>query len=1468
MEDILQKATIEVMVNGENAKNDFQALEKYAISLKDRIAEAYNAGDTKKMKQLEKELTKTNSQLRAMRTNSVNIDEVMKNLSTAGPKELKKTLNAINKELASGRIKRGSKEWGEYQGKLKLVKAELTKIKAEGIEAEGFLSRMNNKLSKWGGMLASGLAALTGVSLAFSKMRKDADDKEENADNLKALTGLDDQSVAWLTKQSEILSTTLEKNGLRVKQSSKDILDAYMKVGSEKPELLSNKEALNATTIEAMRLAAAAKTDLDPAVQALTLSLNQYNKGAEYAAEFTNILAAGSQAGSANVMNQAAALKNCGVAAYSANIPMQETAGTIQTLAKFGIKDEMAGTGLKKFFLTLQTGSDETNPKVVGLEKALDNLNKKQLSAAQIKKQFGEEGYNVASILIRETELVKYFTKAVTGTNVAVEQATINSDNRAAKRAQMINQLREAGIELMNRLNPSINILGSYFTNMVKVMPSIIDFLQKYGKTIVYATTVVLTYIAAEKLQYFWTNKVKTATGEYIVIVKLKQLWDKAAAASTWLYIAATSALTGKTNQARLAMQAFFMLLKVHPLVAIATAVVAVASAIYMFATRTKNAKTVTEEFFSSVAEERNELNKIYNQLLRTNEKTGERTRLINEFNSNFGKYLTNLLDEKSTVEDIKKAYKEATTAMNDHYARELLASKQSEIVKGNIDKQSQSLKNAVDVAVNATKDQRARLSELINDVTNQVITDNPEYGIGNVRQKIYEKINKEFGVGSAYDLFGGSEGWEEFSKEIYPFIQGTNETINKVNKLKEELSPFIKNIVGNVDDPNALTDEKRKEIMTTLEADFAKVKAEQKALYVIGKITKQEFDAFVINSEMELIDSKMKLYSKDSKEYNDLLQQKLQIQKKQNQEFGKEDIQSIDNRIKKEKSLLLDSYADKRIDKKTFEEGILQLDYDAIKAKRNLYVKGSKEYNEYQAQLDDLNYKDRLKHQQEFEKKSIQSIDDRIKKEKRLLLDFYVDKRIDKKTFDEGILQLDYDAIKAKRNLYVKGSKEYNEYQTQLDDLSYKDRLKRQQEYEEKIKAFRSEYQNKTSDDLMQEAIKGWDIFHQAGIVSEEEYQKIIQAIRKKYAIKKGSEEVGYGKNDQKYAKETTDLVNQAKAKTGNKGNPETDSFWDNMFGNDAKLHSGILTELKSMEEQGLITHKQYLNAKSQADAEYAENLSSKMELAYSSISAVMSSYSAYASACQELETAKIEKKYEKEIAAAGNNSKKVAKLQEAKEKEIAKAKSKFNKKAMKIEIAQAFAGTAMSAINAYSSAAAVPLIGYILAPIAAAAAVAAGFFQIATIQKQHQAQEVGYYQGGFTGSGAWNEEKGVVHADEFVANRYAVRNKELLPVLRLIDNAQKNNTVGSLTASDVTTVLSGGKTTIPVSSSSDNNVSNATDAAFLISIMGRNTIVMEKLNKRLNEPFQTVNMVDGPDGIKQALDKYESLQKNKSRG
>ena len=70
---------------------------------------------------------------------------------------------------------------------------------------------------------------------------------------------------------------------------------------------------------------------------------------------------------------------------------------------------------------------------------------------------------------------------------------------------------------------------------------------------------------------------------------------------------------------------------------------------------------------------------------------------------------------------------------------------------------------------------------------------------------------------------------------------------------------------------------------------------------------------------------------------------------------------------------------------------------------------------------------------------------------------------------------------------------------------------------------------------------------------------------------------------------------------------------------------------------------------------------------------------------------------------------------------------------------------------MNAYSSAAAIPVVGYIIAPIAAAMAVAAGAMQVAAIKKQQQASQAqGYGEGGFTRRGRADEVAGVVHAGE----------------------------------------------------------------------------------------------------------------------
>lgn len=511
-----QVATVEVRVNGEEAKQELKNLETIASGLKKELADAYEAGDTSKIKQVTSELRKTEAQIKTLKKDTTALTEVMNNLDKATPKELRATLTAINRQLNSGHIKRGSAEWKYYQQQAKLVTAELQKIKTEVQETEGWLTRFNNGFSKWGGLLATGAATITGVSMALNTLRNNRDAKEFSQAELKALTGLDDSSIQWLTEQAEKLSTTMDESGLRIRQSSDEILQAYMLIGSKKPELLKDKEALNAVTIEAMRLAAAAKIDLKDAVTATTVSLNMYGESADQAARYVNVLAAGSKEGAADVSAQAAAIKNAGVAASGAGVSIEQLQGTIQMLAEKGLEAEPAGTALRKFFLVLQTGPDETNPKVVGLQTALENLNKKSLSAAQIQTMFGEEAYSAATILIDNADKVRQYTEAVTDTSIAMEQAAINSDTNEAKMAQYRNSIKEAGIELMERLNPSFSLLTGWTTKIIVALPKLIDWCIKYKSVLIASGSALAAYNIAVNAATIYTKAynfiVKVAT--------------------------------------------------------------------------------------------------------------------------------------------------------------------------------------------------------------------------------------------------------------------------------------------------------------------------------------------------------------------------------------------------------------------------------------------------------------------------------------------------------------------------------------------------------------------------------------------------------------------------------------------------------------------------------------------------------------------------------------------------------------------------------------------------------------------------------------------------------------------------------------------------------------------------------------------------------------------------------------------
>lgn len=268
--------------------------------------------------------------------------------------------------------------------------------------------------------------------------------------------------------------------------------------------------------------------------------------------------------------------------------------------------------------------------------------------------------------------------------------------------------------------------------------------------------------------------------------------------------------------------------------------------------------------------------------------------------------------------------------------------------------------------------------------------------------------------------------------------------------------------------------------------------------------------------------------------------------------------------------------------------------------------------------------------------------------------------------------------------------------------------------------------------------------------------------------------------------------------------------------------------------------------------------------------MSQIFSSLSDIVQAELDIQTAKIEQKYNAEISyAEGNKAREVA-IEKRKQAELGKAKQEANRKMFAMQVILAVAQTATSAIAAYSSAAAIPVVGFIMAPIAAAMAVAAGALQIASIKKQQQASEAqGYMQGGFTKPGRKDEVAGVVHAGEWVASQALVNDPAARPLINALDYAQRTNTLVSLRAEDVSRTITAPTLIAERLSSQDSlgaTIRQVVPAATPTAQDNALGETLARLTRRLDEPFVTINTVTGDVGIKKAQDEYEQLIKNKT--
>ncbi|MDT8394244.1 MAG: phage tail tape measure protein [Bacteroidales bacterium] len=496
-------------------------------------------------------------------------------------KEVKNSIKGIQAEykklVAEQRnMTRGTKEYQAHAKKISKLKALMNQHyqsinKTAG--AWGSLQKAANGFNKYFMMISAGIATLTGLVMAFRRAADAANMFEERVDNLSALTGLEGDELEWLAQKAKETSVAIVESGIRIKQSASDIVDAYTQMGSKRPELLKNKQALHEVTMNAIILSEAAKGKLDPSVQALATTLNQFNLQATDSREVINTIAAGSKIGAANIDYLSTAVEKSGTTMALMNMSVEQGIAMIEAVAPKYAQATQAGNSLDKVLLKMRSNNIGYVNGVFDINLALDELRVRFSKGEKAVDIFGERHAKMVEVMVQAQGKYNEYVDLVTGSQIALEQAAKNTDNRATKLAQAKNKITLLAIELGERLSPAMTKAYLGFGTLMKVsmaLPKII----KENKTVLLALTgAILAYNAAritsialsikDTAQYYRliaAEKVRFVLGSKGLVL------TNARAIAARLSIAMTGKMTLAQGRAIVAQKALNSTMKANPL--------------------------------------------------------------------------------------------------------------------------------------------------------------------------------------------------------------------------------------------------------------------------------------------------------------------------------------------------------------------------------------------------------------------------------------------------------------------------------------------------------------------------------------------------------------------------------------------------------------------------------------------------------------------------------------------------------------------------------------------------------------------------------------------------------------------------------------------------------------------------------------------------------------------------------------
>lgn len=701
-----EKTTVTVDFDGRAAGEQLKTLATEAAKAKMEIAKAYEANDAEAAAKGEVALAKVQGRMKSLRTESVDITKTLNNLSGSTLPELTKAEKKLRAMLSSKSIKRNSKEWKNVSGKLQLVATEKKKVRAEMRGMNTQLSSSKNKIGGLGKSLAMwvgglGLAAKA-TQLLSSEVKASVDSfqtYEDAAAKLSSLTKFQGQNLEYLKQMAKETSVSTLENGIVVKQSANDILDAYTMIGSQKPELLKNKEALHSVTEEAIILSEAAKMELEPSSKALTNSLNQFNASADQSRRFINVLAAGSQEGAGDIEYLSKAIETSGTTAKMMNLEYEDLVALIETSAPKFSDAGQAGNSLDKVLMKMKAKQIGYKDGVFDMNKALEELAIRFGKGEMASQIFGEEHAKMVEVLVQGKDEFNRYKTAVTDTNTAIEQAAINTNTQSSRAKQRENELQLIRIELGEKLIPVIDAFTTAQISAFKVIREVFSIVSKYKMSITTLVASLALLKASKHANLLLDRKILLSGKENILQMVAKRIATQA-----------QILLSGKASMAQkrvlVATKATNMAMKSTPWGLIASLAVSAGMAIYEYV---KNADKLSEsqQRLVDIEKRHNEelgnqtgkMAALFAQIKKTNPGTEKRIELVDKLATAFPDLIDKQKLYKGSLKDLETAERNYSKALEEKIRLKINEDKFAAVVSEQMKKEEEILAKEVETA-------------------------------------------------------------------------------------------------------------------------------------------------------------------------------------------------------------------------------------------------------------------------------------------------------------------------------------------------------------------------------------------------------------------------------------------------------------------------------------------------------------------------------------------------------------------------------------------------------------------------------------------------------------------------------------------------------------------------------------------------------------------------------------------------